>query len=195
MPQRPVIEVGAQRDDDPNPRAGGGDELDELIDEPGRSVVVDLREQLLELVDDQQQLVVVAGQDAMDGAAHTAWGEHQVEQRGRWVRRDSQQRRLELLERMGGRCHLDPEPVRRHRQRPLRQRRQHPSSNRARLTTPARPDDGHEPSPGAGCAEAGDQPFDETFAPEELPRVGGTERTQPLVGVLDLVVVEQRRSR
>ena len=65
MPQRPVVEVGAQRDDDPDPGARRGDEVDELVDEPGRRVVVDLGEQLLELVDDHQQLVVVVGQDAI----------------------------------------------------------------------------------------------------------------------------------
>ena len=155
VPQRPVVEVGAQRDDDPDARARCGDEVDQLVDEPGRGVVVDLGEQLLELVDDDQQLVVVGGQDAIDGAAHTARSEHQIEQRGRWVRRDAEQGRLELLEGVRGWCHVDPEPVRRHRQRPVRQGGQQPGSHGARLAASARPDDGHEPSPDAGCAEAG----------------------------------------
>ena len=111
------------------------------------------------------------------------------------VGRDADERRLELLERVRRRCHLDAEPVRRHRQRALGQRRQQPGPHHARLAAPARPDDGHEASPGAGLAEAGDEPLDEAFAPEEVAGVGGAERPQPLVRVLDRGVVEQRRAR
>ena len=78
---------------------------------------------------------------------------------------------------------------------PLRQRRQQPGAHDARLAAPARPDDGDEASPGAGLAEAGDEPLDEAFPPEEVPGVGGAERPQPLVRVLDRGVVEQRRRR
>ncbi len=97
------------------------------------------------------------GEHPLDGAAHATRREHDVEQRGRGSIATRTERCLELLERVRRRRHLDPEPVRRHRQRARRQRRQQPGPHDARLAAAARPDDGDEPSADAGLAEAGDR--------------------------------------
>ena len=196
MAQRAVVEVGAQRDDDADPGARRGDEVDELVDEPSRRVVVDLGEQLLELVDHQQQLVVVVGQDAIDGAAHAARREEQVEQRVRWVR---SRRGASAASSSSNGCGAGVISMRNQSadigSAPCASAGSRPGAHDARLAAAARPDDGDEASAGAGLAEAGDEPLDEAFPPEEVAGVGGAERPQPLVRVLDRGVVEQRRCR
>ena len=109
------------------------------------------------------------------------------------VGRDAGERRFELLERMRRRCHVDAEPLRRHREGAPRHRRQQARPHHARLPAAAGSDDGDEASPGAGLAEPGDEPLDEAFAAEEVPDVGRAEGPQTLVRVLRLV--ERRGDR
>jgi hypothetical protein len=194
MAQWTVVEVGPQRDHDADAGARRGDDVDEPVDETSRRVLVDLGEQLLELVDHQQELAVVVGQEAMDRPPHTARRQEQVDQRVRGFGRDTNEGRLQLLEGMRRRCHVDAEPLRRHGQGALRQRGQQPGAHHARLAATTRPHDSNESSPGAGFTEPGDEPLDDAFPPEEVPGIGGTKGAQPLVRVLDRGVVEQRRS-
>ena len=79
MAQGAIVEVGPQGDDDPGPAVRRGDELDELVDEATRRLLVDLREQLLELVDHQEQLVASVGQHPLDGSPHATRCEDDVE--------------------------------------------------------------------------------------------------------------------
>ena len=106
---------------------------------------------------------------------------------------DAQERFLELLERMGRGGHLDREPRTRQGNRPAPDRREQPGLHRARLAAAARTDHGDEPPAGAAEAEARDQPFDESFATEEVDCIDGIERSQPLVRVVERRLRLERR--
>ena len=114
--QRPVVEVGSQRGDDTDATLLVGDGAHEGGEEAVRRGRVDLREQLLELVDQQQQLRAVVGQHAVERALQPVVAGELLEQRRRRIDGDAEQRLLELLERMGRRGHLDREPRTRQRE-------------------------------------------------------------------------------
>ena len=158
-----------------------------------RSVLVDLREKFLELIDHHEQLVASVGQGAIDCSADATGREDDVEHRGRRLDRNTGERCLELLERVWRRGHLHPEPVLRHRHRPGRQCRDEASPNDAGFAASTRSDNGNESSPGTRLAQPGDQPLDESLASEEVGGVSCRERPQTLVRVLDASIVERRR--
>jgi hypothetical protein len=106
----PVVEVGAKRDDDTDATLLVGDRTHQVGEETVRRRRVDLREQLFELVDQQQQLRTVMGQHAVDRPLQTMVVGELLEQREWRIDGDAQERVLELLERMAGRGHLDREP-------------------------------------------------------------------------------------
>ena len=108
--QWPVVEVGSQRGDDTDATLLVGDGTHQVGEEAVRRRRVDLCEQLLELVDQQQQLRSVMGQHAVDRTLQALVAGELLEQRGRGIDGDAQERFLELLERMGCRGHLDREP-------------------------------------------------------------------------------------
>ena len=80
--QWPVVEVGAQRDDDTDATLVVGDGTHQVGEEAVRRRRVDLREQLLELVDQQQQLRTVIGQHAVDRTLQPLVAGELLEQRG-----------------------------------------------------------------------------------------------------------------
>ena len=92
--------------------------------------VDDQREQLLELVDDEDELGAVAGQDAFDGPAESAVVTFQLlhQARGR-IYRDAEQRRFELLERILAGRHLDDRPRLGGRKRTTPESREEPGDN------------------------------------------------------------------
>ena len=120
MPQWSVVEVGPQRCNDTDATVLIGDGADQHRQEPTDRLGFDLREQLLELVDDEQQLRPVARQDAADRPLQPALAAQLLEQRRRRVDGDAEQRRLELFERVRCRRHLDREPRARRRRGPWR---------------------------------------------------------------------------
>jgi hypothetical protein len=81
MLQRPVVEVGTDRGDDPNPALFVGDRGDERVQKALCCRRVDLGEQLLELVDHEHQLRVVVRQHPLDGAPQPAFADEQLEER------------------------------------------------------------------------------------------------------------------
>ncbi len=103
--QRPVVEVGSQRDDDPHPAPRVGDRHPEQLEEGVTlALVLGEGEDLLELVDDQQQLGV-----ARDASGRSTWSRPREPASSRsrslpaGLRRDPQQGGLEFLDRDGRR--------------------------------------------------------------------------------------------
>jgi len=152
--------------------------------EAGR-FVLDQREQFLELVDDQHQLDArLVRQDALDGAHQAALvlAELGEQLRDRRAGR-AQQRRFELLQRVGAGQHLDHDPALGARQRALTQRRDDARLDHAGFAAPARPDHRQEPRHRVRLAQAADQLGDERVAPEEVVGVFFLEGAQALVRV------------
>ncbi len=190
--QRTVVEVGPERDDDPEARSTLKRRGDEALQEPvsGR-LLLDHREDLFQLIDDEHQLASVVGQEAIDQLDETSLApfqelEHVV---GR-VDGDPLQRPLELFHRMATRQHLEVEPSVRAGESPCPEGRDETGAHHGGLPAPRRPDHGEEPRSLAGLGHPGDQAVDEGVAAEEVLRVGLGERVEPLVGVAlpDLVV-------
>ena len=140
-------------------------------------IVLDERECLLELVDDEQKLRTVVGKNALDGPEQTELVRRQLlAQRGGRVYRDPQKRGLELLEGICARRRHDDLPT------AGPNRRHEPGEHHRRLPAPARPDDGEE----ASVSHPLDQLRDQLLATEEVLGVGLQERVEPLVRVADL---------
>ena len=77
-----------------------------------RVLVLDEREHLLELVDDEHELRLVVREEALDRPQQAALVLLELlEQPGRRAVRGAQERRLELLERVGAREHLHDVPA------------------------------------------------------------------------------------
>ena len=184
--QGTVVEVGAQRDDRAQAavRIAQGDHQAVEEVEAGR-FVLDQREQLLELVDDQHQLDSrLVRQDALDGAHQAALvlAELGEQLRDRRAGR-AQQRRFELLQRVGAGQHLDHDPALGARQRALTQRRDDARLDHAGFAAPARPDHRQEPRHRVRLAQAADQLGDERVAPEEVVGVFFLEGAQAFVRI------------
>ena len=97
-----VVEVGAQRGDDADPTLVVGDGAHQADEEAIRRRRVDLGEQLLELVDHEQQLRAVVRQHAVERALQPVLARQLLEQRGRRIDGDAEQRILELPRTDGG---------------------------------------------------------------------------------------------
>ena len=178
MEERPVVEVGSQRDDDPEPAARvTHGQLEAREKARAALLALDEREDLFELVDDEQELRPVVGEHALHGPEEAELvGIELLLQRGRRVRRDPQEGRLQLLERVGARCH--------HRDVPAAgaDLGHEPGEHDRRLPAPARTDDGEKPLGDHALDEVGD----ELLAAEEVVRVRLEEGVETLVRVPEL---------
>ena len=125
--------------------AGDPDRLEEQLPV---ALVRGEREQLLELVDDEDDFGVAGNDqiDRLDEAAGTAL-ERVAQPRGR-THGDPEQRRLELLERVRPREHLGDEALDRSVECTSTDRGHQARTNHGRLAAPARADDGQEASAG-----------------------------------------------
>ena len=179
--QRPVVEVGSQRGHDAQPAMGIGDRSLEHREEVRSPLVVfDQCEDLLELVENEHELRVVARQDPLQRAQEPPLAVLELlEQTGRRSVGHPEQRRLELLERIGAGEHLDDPPGLRAGQRSAPKRRHEPGPDHRRLAAPARADDGEK----AGLAEAVDQVLGQRLASEEVGGIRLLEGTQALVRI------------
>ena len=145
--ERLVEEVRAERRDDPDPAAGSVVAARRLsrMCEP-LVLVLDQREHLFELVEDDQEFRIRVGKDAVDRSEETSCVALELVQQGRG-RRDGrpQQRRLELMERMSAREHVDHVPALGAGDRAATERRHEAGSDHRGLPGTRRSDDGEEP--------------------------------------------------
>ena len=146
-------------------------------------LVVDEREQFLELVDDQDHPRIVIGKNPEYRAQESGVVVSELVLETVWrVDRRSQQRCLDLGERVRAGHHPGDQPLVRTGQRPLRQRRDEAGANDARLARSTRSDQRHE----GVAAECSEHLSHEGVAPEELGSIRLEERPQPLEWVDDL---------
>ena len=178
-----VVEVGSQRDDDPQARAWiGRSTLDQRQELPPTLFVVDEREQLLELVDHENELGGVVGKNALRGAAEPTFvGLQLLDQACGRIDGNPEQGGLELLEGPVARCHLDDPPCLGAWQRTLPESGQEPRKNERRFAAAARADNGDEPL----SADPLEELAAHRLSPEEVARVGLPEGPQALVRVPD----------
>ena len=199
------VEVGSQREHDTDAAVRVVDRRHEVRQEPLADCrVVDEREQLLELVDDQHEVRVVAGQDPQRRAEESgvAVTELLTEARG-CVHRRTQERSVEFGEGVGAGQHAGDEPAVRSLDRAFGKGRNQPGAHDARLARPAGAD---ECDQALTATEVAQDLGGQGVAPEERRRVVGAERPQPLERVgrrpfgsefrsraarLDLFVVQQ----
>ena len=181
--ERSVVEVGAQGGHHPEAAVGRRDGVHQAVEERPLIPLGGEREQLLELVDDQQQLAAV-GHEAADHAIDAAVpvGEL-VGEAGRLADGDVPQALGQLLERRRARQHRRDEPVpetrERHRGAPAAAAR---PARRWTCRSPTR----RRPGPAAPAGrrrQPGEDLVDEVGATEEVGGVGLVERPQPLVRV------------
>ena len=199
------VEVGAQRQHDADAAVGIVDGGHEVRQEPlADRWVVDEREQLLELVDDQHEVRVVAGQDPQRSAEETRVAVAELlAEAGRSVHRRAQQRCVEFGEWVGARQHAGHEPSVRALDRSLGQRRNQSGAHDTRLPRPAGTDQRDQ---ALAAAEVAQDLRSQCVTAEERRGIVGSERPQPLERVgrrplgtefrcraagLDLLVVEQ----
>ena len=136
-------------------------------------LVLDEREHLLELVEDQHELGAVAGQYPLERAQQSPVAVLELlDQAGGRLVGNPKQRRLELLERIGTGEHLHCLPVLRARQCSPPQRRDEAGANHRRLAATAGADDGEEARLGESCHEV----LRQLLAPEEVGRIPLFER-------------------
>src|SRR5436190_3871441 len=182
--QRPVVEVGPQRDDDAEARVRVADRtLEERKELRATRLVLDEGEHLLELIDDQHELRFVVDEEALDGPQQAAIVllELLEQPRRRTVRR-TQERRLELLERIRAREQLHDVPAFRARQRTLPEPRDEPGAHHRRLAAAARADDREK----TRLAETLDQMLGQGFPAEKVLGVALAEGPKSLVRVARL---------
>ena len=184
MEERPVVEVGSQRDDDPEPAARvAHGQLEAREEARAALLALDEREDLFELVDDEQELRPVVGEHALHGPEQAELvGVELLLQRGRRVRRDPQEGRLQLLERVGTRRHHGDVPA------ASADLGHEPGEHDGRLPAAARTDDGEKPLGDHALDEVGD----ELLATEEVVRVRLEEGVETLVRVPELGLVAGR---
>ena len=155
------------------------------LDRKRRAAVLalDEREDLFELVDDEQELRPVVGEHALHGPEQAELvGIELLLQRGRRVRRDPQRAAFQLLERVGARRH--------HRDVPAAgaDLGHEPGEHDRRLPAAARTDDGEKPLGDHALDEVGD----ELLAAEEVVRVRLEEGVETLVRVPELGLAARR---
>ena len=174
MLEWPVVEVGAQRDDDPKcgPRVGCG-----VTEELGETVAgrfgFDERPQLFELVDDEHELLARFDEVGRDRGEPAGAAQARRDRRFVFGGGDAPECRFELHEWFGTGDH-------RHDERAATTERGHETGvHEGALARSRRADDGDERL----RVDRGDEPVDELTAPEELRGVGFAEGAQSLVGV------------
>ena len=189
-PQRPVDEIGPDREHQAQVGVGVAHGLAEPFEEAAALVVVFAEgEQLFELVDDHEQFAVVADQP-FDGPGDAAGpvGELVEQPFGR-VDGHAQQGRLELLEGVPGGHHGDGEPlggpgsaIGAGHSAPA-QCRQQPRPHHRGLAGARRTDHGDQAAVGARSSQSFHQLADQPITTEEITSVGLGERSEALVGV------------
>ena len=143
-------------------------------------LALDQGEQFLELVEDEHELGIVVRKDPLQRAQEAALAILELlDQTGRRLIGHSGEGRLELLERIGTREHLDDRPTLGARQRSPAQCRHEAGPHHGRLAAAARADNGEE----AGLAQPFDDALGQRLAPEEVRDVGLLECAQTLVGI------------
>jgi len=182
--QRPVVEVGPKGDDDAQPCVRVVDRPLEQREELRASrLLLDEREHLLELVDDEHELGLVVREETLDRAQQSAFVLLELlEQTTGDLVADTQERRLELLERIGAGEHLGDVPALGARERAGSQPRHEPRPHDGRLAAAARADDGEE----ARLRQALDEVLGQRLPAEEVLGVVFGEGAQPLVRVARL---------
>ena len=152
-------------------------------------LVLDEREHLLELVDDEHEFRLVVHEEALDRAQQAALVLLELlEQPGRRTIRRAQQRCLELLERVRPGEHLHHVPALGAGKSALPEPRDEPRAHDRRLAAAARPHDRKE----ARLAETLDEMLGQHLPAEEVLRVALGECAQTLVWVARL---QRGRSR
>ncbi len=195
--QRGVVEVGSKGCDDPNAAVGferrRADGREEARPSP---LVLDEREDLLELIEDDQQLGVPVGQDPVDRSHEPELVAFELlHQRGRRLDGDAHQGGLDLAERLVAGHHVDHVPALRTRDRTAPQRRHQPCADDRGLARARGTHHGEEPSRRVVLREAPEQPLGHRLAAEEVGGVRLQERAEPLVGVADVPDGFARRRR
>ena len=190
--ERVVEEVGAQRDENARTRAWVVGERGEAREEAAARLLVGRqREQLLELVDDEQQLASGRQDPLHDAADPELVARELLDEVVRPLHCDPEERGGELLEGIRAREHVGDEPRCRSRQRSAAQRRDEPGLDDRRLSDPGRAYDGDQ----APVADRAHELVDERIASVEVGGVRLAERLQALVRVLRGRVRLGRRRR
>ena len=167
MQQGPVVEVGPQRDHHRHTMVRIVDGHKQPVEESALHIpVLDEREELLELVDDQQQPGFVVGQHAQRSPENcqVAIGELRRQAVGR-IEPGAEQGDLQLGERMGSGDHLCDQPGRGSRWVLFANARHQTGSDDAGLARSARPDQSEQT---IATLNATDQLGDERFPAVEV---------------------------
>ena len=180
--QRPVVEVGAQGRHHPQPAVGHRQGVGQAVEERPLLVVGGQREQLLELVHDQQQLAAL-GHDAAHHPVDPPLAGRQLV--GETVRSTTATRRSDSASSLNGDA---PAPWRPRTSapslRPHRRRIRGSSPARTRLDLPLpEPPTTRTSRPRGPLGEPGQDLVDQAVTAEEVLGVGLVERPQRLVGV------------
>ena len=181
--ERPVVEVGAEGDDHAEPAAGVGRRRLEALEEvrPDR-LVLDQREDLLELVDHEDEVRSVGGEQSQDRPVETVPVTLQLLHQARgWIRGGAEQRGFQPVERVRAGEHVRDAPSLGAGDRAAAQRGDQPGAHDRGLAAPARADHREEPR----LPQPLDELLDQLVASEEVGRVAFLERTEALVRVRD----------
>ena len=180
--QRPVVEVRPQRDHEANTSVRSGDGVREAREEAPSLVFVRQREQLLELVDDEQELAAVVRQQALDRAGKRRGVFPQLVEQALARRRGLSERRGELVEGLRAGDELCDRPTLRAGNGAPAQARDETRLEQARLPRARGADEREEASSGR-VGEPLEERLGQRFTAEVLVRVRLVERTKPLVRV------------
>ena len=181
--ERPVVEVGAQRGQHPQPAVGRGDRGDETVDERSTVAVGREREHLLELIDDEQQFGAVGQHRRQRAVDAVRCGEILGDRRAA-PHRDLTQCARQLLHRHRTGHHRCDEPAVRTRQLTPAHPGQHTRSHEAGLPGARATDDEDQPTRHTVGGEAGDDLGGGVLASEEVLGVGLVEGEETLVRVV-----------
>jgi hypothetical protein len=182
--QRPVVEIRSQRDHDTQAAMRVADRLlEDREDVRAEALVRDEGEQLFQLIEDQHELGVVAGQDTLHRPQQPALVALELlDQARRRVDRDAQQARLELLERIRPQREHGDLPVLRAGQPTAAKLWDQPGANDGGLAASTRTDKGQEST----SREPIDEQTRQRLPSEEVRSVGLPEGAQSLVRVTRL---------
>ena len=196
VPERAVPEVGADREDDAQAGARVADGGEQTLDEAFPIALRRMGVQLLELIDDDEHLARLVGQDRIDRPSDAPLvGTHDLDEGRRLPHGDAAQRAFELFERVGARDHRRDEPCVRPCNRAGTQPGHQSGADCRRLARPRRTDDGEDPPGCTRSPEHVDESFDEPVTTEEIGGVGLAERPKRLERVGELADQGGRRNR
>ena len=187
MPQRTVVVVGPQGQQQANATVLLIDRSRQGVKESPRRRLVGLSEQLLELIDEDEQLRLFVGQDSSDRTRNTELVSSQLLEEGpRRVDGDSKQSLLYRFERVRARCQVDREPAGRPQYGVGGESGKHTGFDDAGLAASAGPHNGDKAPARTRVSQPSHEPVDEPIPTEEVGSINLVEGPQSLVGVLDV---------